>query len=174
MNPDRQAPCRPGEVIGIDHIYMAVSDLTRSEAFYDQVFAALGFRKNAFQLGGEVHIQYYNQHFGYVLRPARIARAHDPYSPGLHHLCFRVDTAGDVERVANRLNANGIAASAAGAYLDYAPDYVATFFTDPDGIRLEITNYRLERRQRHDGWDELPDPVLTPPMVSRGNLDSGS
>jgi glyoxylase I family protein len=35
---------------------------------------------------------------------------------------------------------------------DYAPDYMATFFTDPDGIRLEITNYRQERRDRHDAW----------------------
>jgi hypothetical protein len=24
--------------------------------------------------------------------------------------------------------------------------------TDPDGIRLEVTNYRQERRERHDNW----------------------
>ena len=51
------------------------------------------------------------------------------------------------------LQAAGIAATDAQLYPDYAPDYWATFFTDPDGIRLEITNYRLERRQRHDEWD---------------------
>jgi catechol 2,3-dioxygenase-like lactoylglutathione lyase family enzyme len=34
------------EVTGIDHIYVAVSDLMRSEAFYDRVLLeALGFRK---------------------------------------------------------------------------------------------------------------------------------
>ena len=33
-------------------------------------------------------------------------------------------------------------------YPEYAPDYYATFFSDPDGIRLEITNYRQERRKR--------------------------
>ena len=37
------------EVIGIDHVYIAVSDLERSEIFYDRVmFEALGFRKNKF------------------------------------------------------------------------------------------------------------------------------
>jgi glyoxylase I family protein len=37
------------EVTGIDHIYIAVSDLAVSEQFYDLVLAqALGFRKNAF------------------------------------------------------------------------------------------------------------------------------
>ncbi len=29
-------------------------------------------------------------------------------------------------------------------------DYTATFFTDPDGVRLEVTTYRPERRERHD------------------------
>jgi hypothetical protein len=28
------------------------------------------------------------------------------------------------------------------------------FLTDPDGVRLEITNYRQERRQRHDHWEK--------------------
>lgn len=60
------------EVIGIDHIYITVSDLQRSEAFYDRVMLeALGFRKNKFILGGEPHVQYFNRHFGYVLRPSR-------------------------------------------------------------------------------------------------------
>mgnify|MGYP006188943825 CR=1 FL=1 len=45
------------------------------------------------------------------------------------------------------------AATPAALHGDYAPDYWATFFTDPDGIRLEVTNYRAERRERHDHWD---------------------
>ena len=39
------------EVIGIDHIYIAVSDLSRSEIFYDRVLLdTLGFRKKATDL----------------------------------------------------------------------------------------------------------------------------
>ena len=35
------------EVTGIDHIYIAVSDLARSEIFYDRVLLdTLGFHKN--------------------------------------------------------------------------------------------------------------------------------
>jgi len=70
------------EIIGIDHVYVAISDLERSARFYDAVTEVLGFRKNRFQIGGERHVQYYNRHFGYVLRPARAARAHDPYASG--------------------------------------------------------------------------------------------
>jgi len=68
------------EVIGIDHIYITVSGIAKSEQFYDVVMSALGFRKNHFQLDGENHIQYYNRHFGYVLRQARSAGGHDPYA----------------------------------------------------------------------------------------------
>ena len=142
------------EVTGIDHIYIAVSDLARAERFYDTVMKALGFRRNEFKLEGDKHIQYYNRHFGYVLRPVRSGGTHDPYSPGLHHLCFRVDSIADVQSIARDLRAAGIDASEPRLCPDYAPDYWATFFTDPDGIRLEITNYRQERRERHDRWGE--------------------
>ena len=142
------------EVIGIDHIYLTVSDMALAEPFYDLVMLhALGFRKNRFTLGGEAHVQYFNRHFGIVLRPARIDAAHQPYAPGLHHLCLRVDTAADVHAVADRLQQAGIAATPARRHPEYAPDYVASHLTDPDGIRLEVTNYRQERRDRHDDWE---------------------
>ena len=143
------------EVIGIDHIYLAVSDLARSEAFYDLVMTALEFRKRPFSLGGEPHIHYFNRHFGIVLRPARSNRLHDPYTPGLHHLCFRVEAREDVSAFAAALNAANITVSESQLYPQYAPDYFACFFDDPDGIRLEVTNYRAEQRHRHDHWPEL-------------------
>jgi catechol 2,3-dioxygenase-like lactoylglutathione lyase family enzyme len=141
------------EVTGIDHIYIAVTDLARSEVFYDRVLMnTLGFRKNKFTLDGDPHVQYFNRHFGYVLRPARTPSQHDPYSPGLHHFCLRVDSIEDVVAVSAQLRGAGIDASEAKNYPEYAPDYWATFFSDPDGIRLEVTNYRQERRARHDNW----------------------
>ena len=144
------------EIIGIDHLYISVSDPARSEAFYDKLLRdALGFRKNRFEIGGDPHVQYYNRHFGYVLRPARRLIPHDSYSPGLHHFCLRVATIEEVVELAHRLQADGIAASEARNYPEYAPDYWATFFTDPDGIRLEVTNYRAERRERNEHWNEI-------------------
>ena len=146
------------EVTGIDHIYITVSDLQRSEPFYDRVLRqTLGFRKNTFTLAGDPHIQYFNRLFGFVLRPARVTRAHEPYSPGLHHFCLRVDSVDDVHRVARDLQALGIAATDARLYPEYSDDYCATFFEDPDGVRLEVTNWRQERRQRAAHWDDLPD-----------------
>ena len=141
------------DVIGIDHIYIAVSNLDRSEAFYDRVLLeALSFRKNKFTLGGDPHIQYFNRHFGFGLRPSRAQATYDSDAPGLHHFCLRVDSATEVASVAAQLRRSGIDASEANLYTQYAPDYWATFFTDPDGVRLEVTNYRSERREGHANW----------------------
>ncbi len=142
------------EVTGIDHIYITVSDMARSEAFYDRVLRdALGFRKKSVVLGGDTHIQYYNRHFGFAIRPARADTPHEPYAPGLHHFCFRVDSVADVAAVADQLRAAGVNATEAQNYPEYAPDYWATYFSDPDGVRLEVTNYRQERRERHEHWE---------------------
>jgi len=51
-----------------------------------------------------------------------------------------------------QLRGAGIAATDAQLYPIYAPDYWATYFTGPDGIRLAVTNYRQERRVCHDNW----------------------
>ena len=148
------------EVIGIDHVYLAVSDLASSEAFYDGVLRdSLGFRRKKSNLAGEPHVHYYNRHFGFSIRPAGRAATHDPYSPGLHHFCFRVEDNAAVDAAASALRALGVEVTAPALYPQYAPDYYAIFFVDPDGVRLEITNFRAERRNRHANW-ESPDVDL--------------
>src|SRR5258706_16405702 len=105
------------EVIGIDHIYITVCDLEKSESFYDRVLIdAFGFRKNKFALAGDPHIQYFNRHFGFVLRPARVHARHDPYSSGLHHFCLRVDSTAEVYAVAEQLRSAAIASTEPRSY----------------------------------------------------------
>jgi len=140
------------EIVGIDHIYIAVSDLGCSEKFYDRVMTILGFRKNTFVNEGDRHVQYYNRHFGFVLRPAHNATKHDPLTPGMHHFCLRVEDSAAVDAIFKRFQVEGIECSVPQLYPEYASDYYAVFFSDPDGIRLEITNYRQERRKRFDDW----------------------
>jgi len=141
------------EIIGIDHIYISVVDLARSERFYDSVMAVVGFKKNSFANEGDPHVQYYNRHFGFVLRPARSrGQKHEPLSPGLHHFCFRVEDSATVDGIAKEFGRLKIPCSAPQLYPEYAPDYYAIFFSDPDGIQLEITNFRQERKQRFEDW----------------------
>jgi glyoxylase I family protein len=142
------------EVIGIDHIYIAVRDLRRSEEFYDRVMGVLGYRKRASEIAGDPHIHYFNRQFGYSLRPAHAGTPdHNPYAPGLHHFCFRVVDERAVDRAATALRAASVQVTEPRYYPEYAPDYYATFFDDPDSVRLEVTNFRENRRQRMYDWD---------------------
>jgi glyoxylase I family protein len=147
----------PVEVIGIDHVYLAVRDLAASERFFDRVMTGvLGYRKLAAELAGEPHVHYYNRQFGFSIRPARAGTpAHDPYAPGLHHFCFRVDDERAVDTAAAELVAAGVAATPPRYYSEYAEDYYATFFGSPDGVRLEITNFRAIRKKRMHEWGAL-------------------
>jgi catechol 2,3-dioxygenase-like lactoylglutathione lyase family enzyme len=144
------------EVIGIDHIYLSVSDMNASEWFYDTVMLkVLGYRKGESVIAGDAHVHYYNRQFGFSLRPARTGVIHDPYAPGLHHFCFRVEDHASVDQVAGELAALGITCTEPDHYPQYAADYYAVFFEDPDGVRLEITNFRQDRRERMESWDTL-------------------
>ena len=87
-------------VLGIDHVYITVRDLARSERFYDSLLVdALGHVKKTSPIGGDPHVHYINRHFSLALRPARAAVPHDPYAAGLHHFCLRVDDEAAVDRV---------------------------------------------------------------------------
>jgi catechol 2,3-dioxygenase-like lactoylglutathione lyase family enzyme len=143
------------DVLGLDHLYLTVSDLARSEQFYDPVMQRLGFRKGDKPIGGDPHLHYFNRVLQITLRPARSERAHDPYAPGLHHLCLQLATREAVDEAAEALRALGVDATEAKLYPEYNPDYYASFFEDPDGIRLELvarTPYR-DAVVRH--WDEF-------------------
>lgn len=142
------------EVIGLDHIYVTVSDMLRSEAFYDKVMKVLGFRKVIRPIGNQPHVHYFNRCMRYTIRPAAVrTRAHDQNAPGLHHLCFQVRDQEKVDATAALLRECGVEVSEPRLYPEYTPDYYATFFHDPDGIELEIVNRFRARDEAVENWD---------------------
>jgi catechol 2,3-dioxygenase-like lactoylglutathione lyase family enzyme len=142
------------EVVGLDHVYLAVFDMARSEAFYDTVLGVLDFRKGDAPIGGEPHRHYFNKVMQISIRPARGGN-HDPYAPGLHHLCLQVADNTALDKIARLLRAAGIVTTEPALYPQYAEDYYAIFFSDPDGLRLEIVARRARRKQTVARWNDL-------------------
>ncbi|MBI5838848.1 MAG: VOC family protein [Chloroflexi bacterium] len=144
------------EVLGIDHIYITVSDLERAEVFYDGVMQLLGFHKGTNPVGGQPHFHYYNRVTQYTIRPAPSKSiTHNPLVPGLHHVRLQVADKNTVDRIAQDLRRLGIQVSEPRLYPDYGMDYYAIYFKDPDGIELEIVNRTQRRNLICDHWDEL-------------------
>src|ERR1051325_6931452 len=137
----------------IDHVYLAVSDFARSEAFYDRVMRELGQHKGDKQIAGEPHAHYLGPQFQLTIRPAKIRAKHDPYAPGLHHLCLQVETTADVDSCYQKLKSINVDVSEPKYYPEYNPEYYAIFFMDPDGIRLEIVAATSYRRTLESRWN---------------------
>ncbi len=146
---------------GIDHIYLSVTDMEVSEAFYDRVMQALGLRKGDKAIAGERHAHYVSPNFQLTIRPARTHVPHDPYAPGLHHLCFQTQTDADVDVCYRKLIDCQAAPTPPKHYPEYHPEYYATFFSDPDGVRLEVVSRTSYRQQLADRWNEF-DRFLNP------------
>jgi len=142
-------------ITGIDHIYLAVTDFARSEKFYDRVMEVLGFKKSDEWLHGEAHAHYLRPTMQITLRPARSKTPHDSYAAGLHHLCLQAATKADIDDAYAALTAIGVAASKPKLYPEYNPEYYATFFEDPDGIRLEIVGRTGTRQSLAERWHEF-------------------
>ena len=67
-----------------------------------------------------------------------------------------------MDEAAAGLVALGIAATPPKLHPEYADDYYATFFEDPDGLRLEVVALRRGRILVRDHWaklTEFEDPV---------------
>lgn len=141
-------------VVAIDHIYLTVSDFARAEAFYDKVLALLDYRKLDAPIGGDPHRHYFNRVMQISIRPARGGK-HDPYAPGLHHLCLQLADNAAVDKAAQLLRAAGVEVTEPAFYPQYAEDYYAVFFSDPDGIRHELVARRARRKLVAERYDEL-------------------
>jgi catechol 2,3-dioxygenase-like lactoylglutathione lyase family enzyme len=131
-------------IVGIGHVDLVCRDLGRSLAFYRAVFGPLGISEPVLfdgERGERIHyLRFPHPGSGSLgLRQADEQQEFSLYAPGFHHVAFRVDSRADVDTA-------HAAAVAAGAEIlhpprlwpEYADDYYATFFLDPDGFRLEL------------------------------------
>jgi len=148
-------------VLGVDHIDLTVSDVSRATAFYDKVLGELGFRRVE-STSGELDVNWANGHVSigiYGAPPEERAAGHSRRRPGLHHLALRARTRGDVDRFHDFLRREGVTVLDPPAeYPKYGPDYYAVFFADPDGMKLELVYFPWGywRKVMTEGRDERP------------------
>lgn len=125
--------------VSVGHVGLNVTDLSRSTAFYQQVFGfeVLGGddRYTFLGLAGTLQITLWQQSTGSF--PAD--------RPGLHHLAFQVPGLDAVRQAEERLRALG-AEPLHDGIVPHGEGQTSggLFFTDPDGVRLEIYTPSIE------------------------------
>jgi lactoylglutathione lyase len=119
------------------HIGLSVTDLDRSLGFYQDVLDLevlqrsddAGRRFAFLGAGGRLFLTLWQQS----------EAGFDPRHAGLHHLAFQVPTLDDVQAAEAKLRARGQVPRYDGVVPHReGAESAALFFTDPDGIRLEI------------------------------------
>jgi catechol 2,3-dioxygenase-like lactoylglutathione lyase family enzyme len=130
----------------ISHIALAVSDVERSTAFYDKVFAFIGFKRvevpEATQQAMKTRLQaWVGQGYSISIRPSKgefAHRLHDRNAPGFNHMAFAAKDRSDVEKLHDLLKEMGATILDAPAEYPYSPGYFAVYFADPDGLKFEF------------------------------------
>jgi catechol 2,3-dioxygenase-like lactoylglutathione lyase family enzyme len=127
------------EINGIAHVQLSVSDFAASREFYrwllhDTFGMTIQYDSqwSFYCIGGRT---------GVAITPADPALSEAGFHQrrvGLHHICFRLRSAADVDALHAALEARGgvtiIRGPKAGMW---APGYYSVLFEDPDGIRIE-------------------------------------
>jgi glyoxylase I family protein len=149
----------------INHLRLTVSSIERAKAFYEPVMARLGYRlveESATRLAWASWaphgtLQWFIMSVSDPNSPNRI---HDRYSPGFHHLAWNVGSRAEVDSFYEFLVSQGAPILDKPAEYDYEPGYYAFFFSDPDGLKLEVMHVdvagSLEYWQRFSAGGGVP------------------
>ena len=125
------APVAPG------HTGLSVTDLDRSLAFYGEVLEL-----DVIQTSGDAERRYAFLGAGGRLVLTLWQQSADPFEPrhaGLHHLAFELPSFEAVQVIEARLRARGLTPHYDGVVPHgEGADSAALYFSDPDGIRLEV------------------------------------
>ncbi|MEZ5003642.1 MAG: VOC family protein [Chitinophagales bacterium] len=125
----------------IGHIILNVKDFEKSSGFYDVLAEALNFQANYIHEGDwGIMKSYRNGEHNFWIRYDKEAISNDfVRNVGLDHLAFRVESKDEVDVIYSTLLEKEVLITRAPRnYPEYADQYYAFYFRDPDGIPLEI------------------------------------
>ena len=125
----------------VHHVIVTVNDLGRSLPFYEWLMPRLGYATHWRYEGGNGWL---SPGGSFWLKPADARFATDTFHKdrvGLCEIAFAAATRGDVDALHTALVERGATIlDPPREYPQYVPGYYAVFFTDPDGIKLELVH----------------------------------
>ena len=129
----------------VHHVDLTVKDPEASRAFYEAVLGFMGYvTKDVHARGFDMDLATREGFCSIGVMRAQgdnAGRAHDRYSPGLHHIAWNAASRDDVDALYALLQRIGATILDPPAeYPQYGACYYAVFFADPDGLKLEYVH----------------------------------
>jgi glyoxylase I family protein len=130
---------------GIHHVILSVKDIGRSREFYSQLLPALGYGSSwEYPDADRPSIGWLGPGGSFWIKAADRRYARDTFSKDRVGLCEVAFLAADrtlVDRIAENIQVwGGAVLDPPREYPEYVPGYYAVFFSDPDGIKLEVVH----------------------------------
>ena len=129
---------------GVHHVDLVVSSILRSLPFYRELLEPLGWHRVGEVEGERGETIWYISGPGTSigLREATtdFGGPYDRYRIGLHHLAFEAASRVQVDDRAAWVRTQDVEVESEPQEYTYRPGYYATFFYDPDGLKLEIVH----------------------------------
>jgi len=133
-------PTDEGIATGVHHVIVNVKDLARSREFYARLLPDLGY-PGCTDAGSAVG--WYGQAGSFWIKQADARFAADAFHKdrvGLCEIAFAATSRGQVNALARQLEAAGVTILDPPQEYAYTPGYYAVFFSDPDGMKLELVH----------------------------------
>jgi len=130
---------------GIDHIIVNVNDYAAAKKFYAWLMPQIGYPKamSYDQPQTDVTTGYFGDNGSLWIRPSdpefRADKFHR-HRVGLCEVAFAAESRKQIDDLAKQIAANGGKVTDPPKEYDYLPGYYSVFFTDPDGLKLELVH----------------------------------
>jgi glyoxylase I family protein len=129
---------------GVHHVDLVVSAIGRSLLFYTELLGPLGYHSVSEVEGERGETIWYlsgpGTSIGLREATTETGSAYDRYCVGLHHLAFEAGSRAQVDDRAAWVRTQDVEVESEPQEYTYLPGYYATFFYDPDGLKLEIAH----------------------------------
>lgn len=134
--------CPPTASAGrVHHVFVNVKDLARAKSFYGWLMPRLGY---ADMHDFEPACGWTSGAGSFWIKAADARFDGDAFHKdrvGLCEIAFAASSRADVDALARELEARGATIlDRPREYPEYVPGYYAVFFTDPDGLKLELVH----------------------------------
>lgn len=123
------------------HTKIAVGDFRKSYLFYKDLFETLGYKEVTNKENSASWAS--ADGYGILIAQAKIPDYKYTFGGvGLHHLCLKATSIEIVDQIYKLILEKDVYVSGAPKkYPEFTDKYYAVYFSDPDGIKLEVAYY---------------------------------
>jgi glyoxylase I family protein len=126
---------------GIDHTIITVNNYDAANHFYSWLLPKIGYTGGEHDYG--TMKGWTGRGISFWIKQADSRFAGDTFHKdrvGLCEIAFRGESRAQIDTLAKEMETHGGRILDPPKEYDYAPGYYAVFFTDPDGIKLEVVH----------------------------------